>query len=97
MTEEQTNQAQTSPCRESHYSLRSQERHERHMAKQAAREARRAARAQRPRRDWTIEMKLGEKVYTFNWRWQPVESQAEPDVEETQTPLPEADSEPAAE
>jgi hypothetical protein len=95
MIEEQTNQAQTS--RESYYSLRAQERHERHLAKQAAREARRAARSQRPRRDWTFEMKLGEKVYTFNWRWQPVESQTEPEAEETQTPLHEADAEPAAE
>ncbi len=63
-------------------STRAQERNERWMAKQDAREARRAARearhmarAQRPRRDWTFEVKIGEKVYTFSWRWHPGEPQ----------------------
>ncbi len=57
------------------YISRAQERYERHMAKQAARQARHAAheaaRAQRVHRDWTFEFRAGDKVYTFNWRWQP--------------------------
>jgi hypothetical protein len=88
MTEEQNKTSDT--VQQSPYSIRAQERHERRMAKQAAqqermaaREARRAAHAQRVHRDWTFEMKLGEKVYTFNWRWHPQEPEP---VEETIIP-----------
>ncbi len=52
-----------------HYATRFQERQARRMAKQAAREARYAARAQRIHRDWSFEVRAGEKVYTFTWRW----------------------------
>jgi hypothetical protein len=59
------------------YASRAQRRHERRMAKMAAREQhrtardeRRAAHAARPRRDWTFEMRIGEKLYTLAWRWQ---------------------------
>lgn len=52
------------------YRMAKIEAHEaRHMARQAAREARRNERAQRPHRDWTFEVRLGEKVYTFAWHW----------------------------
>lgn len=46
-----------------------QAREARHMARQVAREARWANRPHRPRQDWSFEVRLGEKVYTFTWRW----------------------------
>ncbi len=91
MTEEQNKSP--NPVQQTPYSARAQERQERRMAKQAARqermaarEARHAARAQRIHRDWTFEMKLGEKVYSFNWRWHPQEP--EPGAEESAAPAP---------
>ncbi len=92
MTEEQIKQTQAGEYRHSSFSDRTQERHERCMAKQAAREARRLARAQRPRLDWSFEVKFGEKVYTFNWRWHLAEPQAQ-DVEEVETVTPESKTE----
>ncbi len=90
MTEEQNKSP--NPVQQTTYSVRAQERQERRMAKQAARqermaarEARHAARAQRIHRDWTFEMKLGEKVYSFNWRWHPQEPEP---VEEAPVSVP---------
>ena len=85
MSEEQKTQTEPAgPYRQNFYASRAQLRHERRMAKLAgqeehrtARDERRAARAARPRRDWTFEVRAGEKLYTFTWRWQPlgIESQ----------------------
>ncbi len=80
MTEEQKNQTETFKNRHNTYATRAQERHEARMAKLAAREARRAERSQRPRKDWTFEVKAGEKVYCFSWHWHPAE--AEPQATE---------------
>ncbi len=90
MSEEQ--KTQTGSYRENDYATRAQYRHERRMAKQAAqaehraaRDARRAAHAARPRRDWTFEVRAGEKLYTFAWRWSPLGFEAqvtEPEAEE---------------
>ncbi len=77
MTEVQTNNSEPRQHRHSSYGARAQERHERWMAKQEARAARRAAHAQRLRRDWTFEVKAGEKVYTFNWHWHKPEPQSQ--------------------
>jgi hypothetical protein len=81
MTFEQNLPSETEKRHHSAYSVRAQERHARHMAKQAAREARHAARAQRVHRDWTFEVKAGEKAYTFTWRWHPDEAQSPVTVE----------------
>ncbi len=80
MSEEQKTQTATAEAyRQNSYPSRAQLRHERQMAKLAAKEEhrayrdeRRAARAARPRRDWTFEIRVGEKLYTFTWRWQPL-------------------------
>ncbi len=69
MTDEQNTHSEPEQNLRSSYSTRAQKRHERLIAKQEARSERRIAHAQRLRRDWTFEVKAGEKVYTFNWRW----------------------------
>ncbi len=88
MNEEQKSQTETqNPYQQRFdaYSTRAQERHARRMAKQAAREARHAARAQRPRHDWTFEVKAGEQVYTFSWRWHRAEGDPLPTLDVTRT------------
>src|SRR5512133_2945793 len=80
MSEEQKTQSESAgQYRQNDYASRAQLRHERRMAKmaaqeehRAARDARRAAHAARPHRDWTFEVRAGEKLYSFNWRWQPL-------------------------
>jgi hypothetical protein len=77
--EQNTHSAPAEPNRQNFYVSRTQLRHERWMAKQkareqhrAARDMRRAAHAARPRQDWTFEVRFGEKLYAFTWRWQPL-------------------------
>ena len=85
MSEEQkTYSAPAESYRQNFYVSRAQLRHERGMAKQmlreqhrAARDMRRAARAARPRQDWTFEVRFGEKLYSFTWRWQPLGFEAQ--------------------
>jgi hypothetical protein len=84
MTDEQNNNSEPKQHRHSSFFTRAQERQERRMAKQEARSARRTAHAQRLRRDWTFEVKVGDKVYTFNWHWHRPEPQPQV-VEETRT------------
>ncbi len=82
MSEEQKTQSEPAgqyrqnDCAAGAATSRAQMRQERRMAKMAAKEqhhadrdSRRAARAARPRRDWTFEVRFGEKLYTFTWRW----------------------------
>ncbi len=69
MTEEQNMQTNQMHHRRSFDTTRAQARRARRAAKQAARDARHAARAQRQHRDWSFEVRAGEKVYTFTWRW----------------------------
>ncbi len=80
MSEEQKSQSEPAgQYQRNSDTSRAQLRHERRMAKlaakeehRAARDERRAAHAARPRRDWTFEVRAGEKLYTFTWRWQPL-------------------------
>ncbi len=96
MSEEQKTQNEpTGSYQQNNYASRAQLRHERRMAKlaakeqhRAARDARRAAHAARPRQDWTFEVRAGEKLYSFTWRWHPlgfetqvIEPEAQPGTE----------------
>ncbi len=80
MSEEQKSQSEPAgQYQRNSDTSRAQLRHERRMANlaakeehRAARDERRAARAARPRRDWTFEVRAGEKLYTFSWHWQPL-------------------------
>ncbi len=63
MTEQQNN------LMTERYAKKFQAREARRAARQQQREARHAARLQRPRRDWSFEVKAGDKTYTFHWRW----------------------------
>ncbi len=69
MTEEQNVPIGSVEYRRGSHAARAQERQARYLAKQAARDARYAARANRLHHNWTFEVHLGEKVYSFTWRW----------------------------
>lgn len=71
MTQEQNTFSDARQQRYNYRMAKEQARHERWLAKQAYRQERRARRTQRPQRDWTFELRIGEKVYTFTWRWGP--------------------------
>ncbi len=73
MNQEQNSNNAGMPQYVDRHAVRAQARLERFQAKQAAkqaaREARYAYRQTHPRRDWTFEVRLGDQVITFNWRW----------------------------
>jgi hypothetical protein len=73
MNQEQNIQSEAHQMLNRHGYVRAQMRQERRLAKQSERAERRMARAQRPHRNWSFEIHVGEKVYTFTWRWQEAE------------------------